>query len=72
MTSSSRRMGNDRTLYFVRRSLLKGALMSLRRMCEGAVKYALRDFLLELLTVAFCFIAARCLPLAFRREPTVA
>ena len=40
------------------RSLLKGALMSFLRMCEGAVKYALRDFLRELLTVAFCFILA--------------
>merc|ERR1719210_3187196 len=62
MTSSSRRIGRERTLYFVRKSLLRGALMSFLRMWDGAVKYALRDFLLELLTVAFCFMAPRDTP----------
>jgi hypothetical protein len=35
------------TLYFSRSSLLRGALMMLRRMLEGALKCALRDLRLE-------------------------
>jgi len=35
------------TLYFSRSSLLRGALMMVRRTLEGAEKCALRDFLLE-------------------------
>mmetsp|Transcript_42111 Transcript_42111/g.76168 ORF Transcript_42111/g.76168 Transcript_42111/m.76168 type:complete len:80 (+) Transcript_42111:209-448(+) len=56
ITSSSRRMGRDRTEYFRRSSLLSGALISFLRMWEGAVKCALRFLRLEQVTVAFCFI----------------
>lgn len=35
---------NQRTLCFSRSSLLKGALMMVRRSLEGALKCALRDF----------------------------
>ena len=47
-----------RTAYLARRSLLKGALMILRRMWDGAVKCALRFFLREEETLAFSFMAA--------------
>lgn len=53
------------TLYFSRSSLLRGALMIVRRTLEGAEKCALRDFLLEedraahgLGQSAVCFAAA--------------
>lgn len=38
---------NKLTLYFSRSSLLRGALMIVRRTLEGAPWWALRDFLLE-------------------------
>lgn len=37
----------DRTLCFSRSSLFRGALMITRRWLEGALKWALRDFLRE-------------------------
>lgn len=40
-------MDRTHTLYFSRSSLLRGALMMVRRTLEGAPKCALRDFLLE-------------------------
>lgn len=39
--------GQVLTLYFSRSSLLRGALMMLRRTLEGALKCALRDLRLE-------------------------
>lgn len=42
-----RGLSTGRTLYFSRSSLLKGALMIVRLTLEGALKCALRDFLLE-------------------------
>ena len=44
---SVNRPGKNRTLCFSRSSLLRGALMMVRRTLEGAEKCALRDFLLE-------------------------
>lgn len=43
-TSSSLRIGIERTLYFWRSSLLKGDDISLRRMCDGAEKWRARFF----------------------------
>ena len=40
-------MFNKPTLYFSRSSLLRGALIMTRRTPDGAVKWALRDFLRE-------------------------
>ena len=40
-------IAGKRTLYFSRSSLLRGALMIVRRTLEGALKCALRDFLRE-------------------------
>eukprot|EP00419_Tripos_fusus_P028708 CAMPEP_0172711240 /NCGR_PEP_ID=MMETSP1074-20121228/58427_1 /TAXON_ID=2916 /ORGANISM="Ceratium fusus, Strain PA161109" /LENGTH=57 /DNA_ID=CAMNT_0013534851 /DNA_START=74 /DNA_END=247 /DNA_ORIENTATION=- len=56
MTSSSLRIGTDRTEYLARRSLLSIELIMMRRLCDGAVKYALRALRREELTEAFCFI----------------
>lgn len=42
-----RRMREGRTLCFSRSSLLRGALMMTRRTLDGALKWALRDFLRE-------------------------
>merc|ERR1719440_451115 len=58
ITSSSRRIGSERTLYFVRKSLLNGQLMIFLRTLEGAVKCALRVLLRELLTVVENFMMA--------------
>lgn len=55
-TSSSLRMGIDLTLYFCLRSLDRGADMSLRLMCEGAVKCLFLFFLLEEVTKLLNFI----------------
>ena len=43
VTTSSDRMGSDRTLYFSRSSFERPADMSLRRVEEGALKCAFRD-----------------------------
>lgn len=55
-TSSSLRMGSERTLYFWRRSLHKGALISFRLTLDGAVKCALRLLRREELTFLLYFI----------------
>ncbi len=44
MTSSSFLIGMLRTLYFLRKSLLNGELISFRLMCDGAEKCLLRFF----------------------------
>lgn len=55
-TSSSLRIGSDRTLYLVRSSLDKGDDMILRRTEEGAEKCALRDLRREDETSGLNFI----------------
>lgn len=55
-TSSSFLTGIDRTLYFCRSSLDRGADISLRRMCDGAVKCAFLFFRLEAVTNLFNFM----------------
>lgn len=67
-TSSSFRMGKERTLYFCRRSLHNGALMSFLRTLDGAVKWALRLFRREELTFLLYFIFFTTFP-RWRTEP---
>lgn len=55
-TSSSFLTGMDRTLYFCRNSLDRGADINLRRICDGAVKCAFRLFRLEAVTNLFNFM----------------
>merc|ERR1712086_525336 len=56
MTSSSLRMGRDRTLYFFWRSFESVALIIFLRASECAVKWALRAFLREECVAVLNFI----------------
>ena len=55
-TSSSLRMGMLRMLYFCFSSFDRGAVINLRRMCEGALKWRLRFLRRDELTCVFNFI----------------
>lgn len=59
-TSSSFLIGIDRTLYFCLSSLDKGADISTRRICDGAVKCRLRFLLLEDDTSLLNFMLIKC------------
>lgn len=59
-TSSSLRMGMERTLYFCRSSLESGEDMIFLRTCEGALKWRLRFLLRSEVTKGLNFMLAVC------------